>query len=254
MRALIRAAVAAAAMALTAPAIAAGTVKPPSLEWSFNGVFGTFDRGALRRGYQVYAEVCAGCHSVRLLYFRDLGQIGFGVDEVKKIAAEFEVHDGPNEDGEMFDRPARPEDRFQAPFANPQAARAANNGALPPDLSLITKARTDGVNYLHALLSGYRDEAPAGVEIAEGRAYNAFFPGGQIAMAPPLSDEAVEYPDGTKATVDRMARDVVTFLAWAAEPKLEERKSMGIKVVLFLIVLTGMVYAIKRKVWADIEH
>ncbi len=233
--------------------VAAAIVKPPAQDWSFSGMFGTFDRGALQRGYQVYAGVCAGCHSVRLLAYRNLRAIGFTEDQVKEIAAEFEVSDGPNDEGEMFDRPARPSDRFVMPFPNEQAARAGNNGAMPPDLSLIVKARKGGANYLHALLTGYKDP-PAGVKVPEGMAYNIYFPGNQIAMPSPLAEDAVEYADKTKATVDRMSRDVTTFLAWAAEPELEERKRLGIKVMLFLIVLTGMLYAIKRRIWAKIGH
>ncbi len=253
MRALMLAGAAAAVLALSAPVMAAeGTPEAPSVNWSFNGLFGTFDRGALQRGFQVYTEVCAGCHSLELLSYRNLQAIGFSADEVKKIAAEVEVSDGPDDEGEMFDRPGRPSDRFVSPFANPQAARASNGGALPPDLSLMTKARKDGINYLHALLTGFTDP-PDGKEIAEGMNYNAYFPGGQIAMAPPLSEDAVEYADKTKATVAQLSKDVTTFLAWAAEPELEERKRMGVKVVLFLIVLTGLFYAIKRRVWADVH-
>lgn len=234
-------------------AFAAAGVKPPKQDWTFSGMFGTFDRAALQRGYQVYAEVCAGCHSARLLSYRNLRAIGFTEDQVKKIAAEFEVNDGPNDEGEMFDRPARPGDRFVMPFPNEQAARAGNNGAMPPDLSLIVKARKGGADYLHALLTGYKD-APAGTKVPEGMAYNIYFPGNQIAMPAPISEDAVEYADKTKATVDQMSRDVTAFLAWASEPELEERKRMGIKVMLFLIVLTGMLYAVKRKIWANIGH
>ncbi len=240
------------APAVAAPAFAAEGPKLPSIDWSFGGIFGTFDRGALQRGFQVYSEVCAGCHSLDLLSYRNLRAIGFSDDQVKAIAAEVEITDGPDDEGEMFERPGSPTDRFKAPFANPQAARAANNGALPPDLSLMTKARKGGANYLHALLTGFTD-APDGVEMTEGMAYNPYFPGHQIAMAAPLSEDGVEYADKTKATVARMAIDVTTFLAWAAEPELEERKRMGIKVVLFLIVLTGLFYAIKRRVWADLH-
>ena len=153
----------------------------------------------------------------------------------------------------MFARPGKPSDRFASPFANEQEARAANNGALPPDLSLMTKARKGGPDYLHALLTGYADEPPDGVEVMEGMNYNTYFPGNQIAMAPPLDDEAVEYADGTEATLNRHSRDVVTFLAWAAQPELEERKRLGVKVLLFLIVLTAMLYALKRQIWSDLH-
>jgi len=253
MRALILAGVAAASLTLSSPLMAAGDVPhPPSVNWSFNGLFGTYDRGALQRGFQVYTEVCASCHALELLSYRNLRAIGFSEDRVKEIAAEVEVTDGPDDEGEMFERPGRPSDRFVSPFPNSQAARASNGGALPPDLSLMTKARKDGINYLNALLVGFADP-PADKEIAEGMNYNPYFPGGQIAMAPPLSEDVVEYADKTKATVAQMASDVTTFLAWAAEPELEERKRMGVKVVLFLIVLTGLLYAIKRRVWADLH-
>jgi ubiquinol-cytochrome c reductase cytochrome c1 subunit len=253
MRALKLASVVAAGLALATPAMAAGdAAEAPSVDWSFQGLFGTYDRGALQRGYQVYAEVCASCHSLELLSYRNLREIGFTEDQVKEIAAAFEVTDGPNEEGEMFERPAIPNDRFVKPFPNEQAARASNNGAFPPDLSLMTKARKNGINYLYALLVGFSDP-PDDKEMSEGMNYNKYFPGEQIAMAAPLSEDAVEYADKTKASVDQMAKDVTTFLAWAAEPELEVRKRIGIKVVLFLIVLTGLFYAIKRKVWADVH-
>ncbi len=241
-----------AALSLSAAARAAEAPKAPANDWSFNGLFGTFDRGALQRGYQVYAEVCATCHSLRLVAYRNLREIGFSEDQVKKIAAEVEIQDGPDEEGEMFDRPGRPEDRFKPPFDNDNAARASNNGAFPPDLSLITKARKGGADFLHGILTGYRDP-PAGVEINEGMSYNAYFPGFQIAMPPPLAEGSVEYADGTKTSVDQMSRDVTTFLAWASEPEMEERKSMGVKVILFLLLLTGMLLALKRKIWSDIH-
>jgi cytochrome c1 len=187
------------------------------------------------------------------LYYRNLEALGYGEKAIQAIAAEHEVTDGPDEEGEMFERPARPSDRFVAPFPNPEAARAANNGALPPDLSLMTKARAGGPDYLFALLTGYEEEPPEGVEFVEGMYYNPYFPGRQIAMPPPLFDDAVEYADGTPATVEQMARDVVTFLSWAAEPEMEERKRLGIKVILFLVVLTGLFYAVKRKVWSDVH-
>lgn len=235
------------------PASAAtGTSAPPSLSWSFDGPFGTFDRGALQRGFQVYKEVCAACHSMRLLSYRNLREIGFSEAAVKAIAAEVQVTDGPNDDGEMFERPGVPSDRFKSPFPNDKAARVANNGSLPPDLSLIAKARKGGPDYLHAVVTGY-DDPPSGFQLADGMNYNKYFPGHQIAMAAPLSDDRVEYADGTKATVDQMARDVSEFLMWAAEPKLEDRKRLGLKVVLFLLVLTGLFYAAKRKVWSDLH-
>lgn len=239
------------ALAVTS-SIAAELAQPPDRDWSFDGVFGTFDRPALQRGFQVYTEGCAGCHSLRLVAYRNLAEIGFDVARIKKIAAEAEVTDGPNAEGEMYQRPARPSDRFVSPFPNANAARAANNGALPPDLSLITKARTGGADYLHALLTGYGD-APKDVQMAEGMSYNPYFPGSAIAMPPPLSADQIEYADKTKATVSQMAEDVAAFLTWAAEPELEERKSLGIKVLLFLLILTGMLYALKRKIWAKLH-
>ena len=234
-------------------AFAAGAPKPAAQAWSFNGVFGTYDRPALRRGLQVYTELCAACHSLRLVYYRHLQSVGFSEEEIKALAGEFEVEDGPNDDGEMYTRPAKATDPFASPFPNDQAARAANAGALPPDLSVMTKARKGGENYLHAVLTGYREEAPAGVEVMEGLFFNEYFPGQQIAMPPPLADDAVEYADGTEATVQRMSTDVTTFLAWAAEPTMEDRKRLGIKTLLFLLVLTAMLYALKRKVWADVH-
>ena len=235
----------------SSPARAAGDAAPAQ-HWSFSGLFGAFDRGALRRGFTVYKDVCAACHGLRLLSYRNLTDIGFTEDEVKAIAAEVEVQDGPDDEGEMFDRPGKPSDRFKSPFPNDNAARAANNGALPPDLSLIVKARLGGADYLSALLTGYA-EPPPGVQLPEGMSYNAYFSGKQIAMPPPLSDDGVEYADGTSATVAQQARDVTTFLAWAAEPELEERKRMGVKAVLFLLLLTGLLYVAKRRIWAGLH-
>jgi len=224
----------------------------PARDWSFSGIFGQYDRDAMQRGFQVYREVCSGCHSLRLIAFRNLEALGYGEDEIKAIAADYTVVDGPDDEGEMFDRPGLPADHFPSPFANTQAAAAANSGAAPPDLSLMTKARNGGADYLHALLTGYTDP-PDGVELLDVQSYNLYFPGNVTAMAPPLDEDIVEYGDGTPATVDQMATDVTTFLAWAAEPEMEERKRMGIKVILFLLVFTGVLYAVKRKVWADLH-
>jgi len=226
--------------------------KPPAQTWSFDGLFGTYDRAAAQRGFLVYNTVCAACHSLSLVAYRNLDGIGFKDDAIKAIAAAKEVPDGPNDQGEMFNRPGQPADRFARPFANDNAARAANNGALPPDLSLITKARKGGADYIHALMVGYK-EPPTGMQMMEGMQYNAYFPGNQIAMLPPLSEGQVEYADGTKATIPQMAHDVSTFLTWAAEPEMEERKRMGVKVLLFLIVLTAMLYALKRQIWTDVH-
>jgi ubiquinol-cytochrome c reductase cytochrome c1 subunit len=224
----------------------------PARDWSFSGIFGQYDRGAMQRGFQVYREVCSGCHSLKMIAFRNLEALGYGEDEIKTIAADYSVVDGPDDEGEMFDRPGLPSDRIPSPFANAKAAAAANNGAVPPDLSLMTKARDGGADYLHALLTGYTDP-PDGMELLDIQSYNLYFPGNVTAMAPPLFEDAVEYGDGTPATVEQMATDVTTFLAWAAEPEMEERKRMGIKVILFLLVLTGLLYAVKRKVWADLH-
>lgn len=241
------------AVAPAAPVRAAGEPPPlPDTRFSFEGLFGTFDRASAQRGLQVYMEVCSNCHSLRQLSYRNLTGIGLSDAQVRAIAATVQVQDGPNDEGQMFERPGRPSDRFRRPFPNDAAARAANNGALPPDLSVIVKARAGGADYIYALLTGYADP-PAGVEVMEGMHYNRYFPGNQIAMAPPLNDGQVTFHDGTRATVDQMARDVTTFLAWAAEPELEERRALGVKVVLFLTILGGLVYAVKRKVWAEVH-
>ncbi|MCH8155241.1 MAG: cytochrome c1 [Proteobacteria bacterium] len=233
-------------------ALAAEGKALPARDWSFSGIFGRFDRGAMQRGFQVYREVCSGCHSLRLIAFRNLEALGYGEDEIKAIAAEYTVEDGPDDEGEMFERPGLPADRIPSPFANTKAAAAANNGAVPPDLSLMIKARDGGADYLHALLTGYADP-PDDVEVLDVQNYNLYFPGNLTAMAPPLLEDAVEYGDGTPATVEQMASDIVNFLAWAAEPTMEERKRMGIKVILFLLAFTGVLYAVKRKVWADLH-
>jgi ubiquinol-cytochrome c reductase cytochrome c1 subunit len=224
----------------------------PHQEWSFDGVFGTYDRASLQRGFQVYKEVCSVCHPVKHLYYRDLAEIGYSEDEVKAIAATYQVTDGPNDQGEMYQRPGRPSDPFVPPFPNDQAARAANNGALPPDLSMIVKAREGGADYVDALLNGYK-EPPAGLNLLQGMQYNEYFPGHQIAMPPPLSDNAVTFADGTPATVPQMAHDVASFLTWAAEPNLEDRHRTGFKVMLFLVVAAGVFYAAKRKIWAPVH-
>src|SRR5215471_5912876 len=221
----------------------------PHQEWSFSGIFGTYDRAAQQRGFQVYKEVCSACHPVKHLYFRDLAELGYNEDGVKAIASTYQVtNEEPNDQGQMFQRSARPSDPIPGPFPNDQAARAANNGALPPDLSMIVKARDGGPDYVYSILTGYKDP-PAGFNLLTGMNYNEYFPGHQIAM-PPLSDNAVTYADGTSATVPQMAHDVVTFLTWAAEPNLEPRHRTGFKVMLFLIVMAGIFYAAKRKIWA----
>lgn len=237
-----------------AAASAAETLKVPTQKWAHTGFFGTFDRAELQRGYQVYKEVCAACHAMHQIRFRNLAGIGLSEAEIAAIAKEYEVTDGPNDEGEMFQRPARPSDRFKSPFPNQQAARAANGGAYPPDLSLIVKNRVGGENYIYALLTGYKETPPAGVTLMEGMNYNDWFPGHQIGMAPPLSDDRVQYADGTKATLAQQAHDVSVFLTWASSPHLEARNSLGVKVMIFLIILAGLLYATKRKVWRDIKH
>ncbi len=244
----------AASVFVATPALAAGEAPhAPNAGFSFNSLLGTFDRAAQQRGFQVYKEVCSACHSMRLLSYRNLLDIGLSEAEVRAIAASYTITDGPNDEGAMFERPGRLSDRFKRPFANDQAARAGNNGALPPDLSVITKARHDGANYVRALLIGYRD-APAGFAVPDGMHYNEYFPGHLIAMPNVLNDGQVEFADGTRATVDQMARDVTTFLAWAAEPETERRRQMGVKILVFLAILGGLAYATKRKVWADVKH
>jgi len=236
-----------------AAAIAAGDAAvPPSQDWSFNGWSGTVDRAAAQRGLQIYLENCSGCHSLSLVSYRNLGALGFSEDEIKAIAADYFVTDGPDDFGDMFERPARPSDNFVPPFPNEPAARAANNGAYPPDLSLITKARKNGANYLYALLTGYEDP-PDGVEVMLGMSYNAYFPGSQIAMPQLLYDDGTVYADGTLATADQQARDVVNFLQWAAEPHMEERKRMGVKVIIYLVVFAAVMYAFKRRIWSKLH-
>ena len=244
-----------AGVGVSTPALAAGDQKPArDVSFSFDGPFGTFDRSAAQRGYQVYKEACAACHALEYVSFRNLRDLGFSEAEVKALAEESEVEDGPDDYGEMFMRPRRVSDRLPAPFPNIQAARAANNGAAPPDLSLITKARHNGPAYVYSLLTGYQDPPEGHPELAAGMSYNPYFPGGAIAMPQPLSEDQVSYADGTPTTLEQMAHDVATFLHWAAEPKLEERKNMGVKVFLFLIALTIVLYFVKKRVWRDLAH
>ena len=244
-----------AALTLAAPALRAQEEATPPLphqSWSFEGTFGTFDRAALQRGFQVYDQVCSNCHAMSLLSYHDLSGIGFGENEIKAIAAQKQVTDGPNDQGDMYQRPGRASDHFVAPFPNDQASRAAHNGALPPDLSVIVYAREGGADYVYDLLTGFSDPPP-GVKLRENMNYDKYFPGHQIAMPPPLSDDIVTYSDGTKATVAQEAHDVVTFLAWAADPHTEDRKRTGAKVIIFLLVMTGILYAAKRKIWAEVH-
>ncbi len=247
-------ALAAAALALAAPGAhaAEGGASIESQDWSFGGIFGTFDQASAQRGYQVYKNICSGCHSMDLMAYRYLEGIGLPEDTVKALASTAEKT-VINDDGEEVSRPRLPSDHFPAPFPNEKAARAGNGGALPPDLSLITKARANGPNYVFSLLTGYQ-EPPPDFNLMEGMYYNTAFDGHQIAMAPPLAEGLVEFSDGTPATVDQMAHDVVTFLAFAAEPHMEDRKRTGLTVVMFLVILSVMLYFVKKKVWSDIDH
>ncbi len=222
-------------------------------KWSFEGIFGTFDRASLQRGYQVYQEVCSGCHSVQHLSYRNLSEKGgpeFSTEEAKAIAAQFEVEDGPNSDGEMFMRPGRLSDKFVKPYPNVEASTAANGGAYPPDMSVLAKARAGGADYIYSLLLGY-EEVPTGFELDDGVYYNKYIPGNKIKMSAPLSDGLVEYSDSTQATTAQMAKDVTTFLVWAAEPHLEAQHRMGFKAIIYLIILFTLVYMSKQKVWSQ---
>jgi len=247
--------------------------KPKEQSWSFGGPFGTWDKAQLQRGLQVYTEVCAACHSMKLLSYRNLGDLGYNKAQIKAYAGEFEVTDGPNDDGEMFQRPARGADRFVSPYTNDKEAASANSGALPPDFSLLAKARApergfptfifdvftmyaeNGPDYIHSLLTGYEETAPEGVEIQEGLHYNPYYiAGSALAMAPPLSDDLVEYSDGSPQTVDQYAKDVSSFMMWAAEPSLPARKQRGFIVIVFLIIFAGLLYFTKKKIWSDVSH
>jgi cytochrome c1 len=265
---------------LAGNALAAGVVEvPPRNTWSFSGPFGTFDNAQLQRGFKVYREVCASCHSMSKLAFRNLAQPGgpeFSEAQVKTLAASYQVKDGPNDAGEMFERPGRAADRIPSPFPNKQAAAAANGGAIPPDLSVIAKARTyergfpwfvfdiftqfqeQGVDYSAALLQGYV-EPEHGIEVPPGKYYNKYFPAKIISMPKPLSDGQVEYVKGADGkpqapeTVDQYAKDVSAFLMWAAEPHMEQRKETGFRVLAFLLVFAGLLYFTKKKIWSRVE-
>ncbi len=225
------------------------------MDWSFKGLFGKFDRGSLQRGYQVYSEVCAGCHSMKYLSYRNLSEKGgpeFSIEQAKAIAASFEITDGPNADGEMFTRPGKLSDKFLMPYANEKEAQAANGGAYPPDMSVLAKARSGGADYLYSVLLGYEDP-PTGITLDEGVYYNKYMYGNNIKMANPLDEGLVEYSDGTNASEEQMAKDVVTFLMWAAEPHLEARHQMGFKAIVYLIILTILVYFSMKKIWSRVE-
>lgn len=245
---------------------------PHAVAWPFAGIFGKYDKAQLQRGLKVYKEVCSACHSMRLVAFRNLEDLGYSEAQVKAFAGEYEVQDGPNAEGEMYTRKAVPSDYFPSPFANTEAAQAANGGAAPPDMSLLAKARgvergfpqfifdifwpyqEGGPDYIHSLLTGY-EEPPAGVEVAEGTHYNPYFISGPaLKMAPPLADGQVTYDDDAPQTLDQYAHDVSAFLMWASEPHLEERKRMGFRVLLFLLGLTALVYLTKKAVYSTKEH
>ena len=231
------------------------TNKLLSNDWSFKRFTGKFDRASLQRGYQVYTEVCASCHSMKLLSYRNLAEEGgpeFSEDQVKAIASNFEVTDGPNNDGEMFTRPAKLSDKFVKPYQNIEEAKASNGGAYPPDMSVLVKARSRGADYIYSLLLGY-DEPPSNIQLDDGVYYNTYMPGNKIMMPNPLSEDLIEYSDGTKATNEQMAKDIVTFLAWAAEPHLEARHRIGFKAILYLIILTILAYFSMKKIWSRIE-
>ncbi len=259
-----------------APALAQEHAPQPHREhWSFAGPFGHFDQAQLQRGFQVFKEVCSSCHSAQLLAFRNLAQPGgpgFSEAQAKTVAEEFKIQDGPNDAGDMFERPGRLSDHWPSPFPNEQAARASNGGAYPPDFSVLAKARTyevgfpgflidvvtqyqeQGPDYIHALLNGYVDPAPEGFTVPEGGHYNTYFPGHSIKMPPPLSNDQVTYTDGTPQTLDQYSRDVTAFMMWMAEPHLEARKRIGFQVMIFLIVFAGLLYFTKKKVWKSVHH
>ncbi len=240
---------------ITFNVVSAEKVEYLKTDWSFKGLFGKFDRSSLQRGYQVYTEVCSSCHSMKYLSYRNLSEKGgpeFSIDQAKAIAASFEVTDGPNSDGEMFTRPGKLSDKFVMPYENIKAAQAANGGAYPPDMSVLVKARKGGVDYIYSLLQGYEDP-PAGITLDDGVYYNKFMYGNKIKMSNQLSDGLIQYADGTNATVEQMSKDVTTFLMWAAEPHLEARHKMGLKAIVYLIILTTLVYFSMKKIWSRVE-
>jgi ubiquinol-cytochrome c reductase cytochrome b/c1 subunit len=257
-----------------APAFAQEQEAPPRQHWSFSGPFGIFDQAQVQRGFKIYREVCSNCHSLKLLSFRNLTDPngpGFTEAQAAAIASSFQVTDGPNDQGQMFQRPGKIADYFPPPFPNEQAARAALGGKLPPDMSVLALARSyewgfpwfiidaftmyqeDGPDYIHAILNGYAD-APAGFTLAPGTQYNKYFPGNAIGMPKPLSDGQVDYTDGTPTTVDQYGRDVAAFLMWAAEPTLDTRKRLGFQVMIFLFVFAGLLYFTKKHIWRAVEH
>ena len=237
------------------PLFSAETIDPIKVNWSFKELTGKFDRASLQRGFQVYKEVCASCHSMQYLSYRNLGEPGgpeFTQEEVKAIAASVEIEDGPDSQGEMFTRTGKPSDKFKSPYPNVEASTAANGGAYPPDMSVLVKARPGGADYMYSVLMGY-EEPPAGMKLDDGVYYNKYMIGQKIKMASPLAEGIVEYSDGTEATMDQMAKDVTTFLAWAAEPELEERHRVGFKVIIYLLLLTILVYLSMKKIWSRVD-
>ncbi|MBD1172433.1 cytochrome c1 [Pelagibacterales bacterium SAG-MED05] len=237
------------------PLFSAESIDPIKVNWSFKELTGKFDRASLQRGFQVYKEVCASCHSMQYLSYRNLGEPGgpeFTEEEVKAIAASVEIEDGPDSQGEMFTRTGKPSDKFKSPYPNVEASTAANGGAYPPDMSVLVKARPGGADYMYSVLMGY-EEPPAGMKLDDGVYYNKYMIGQKIKMASPLAEGIVEYSDGTEATMDQMAKDVTTFLAWAAEPELEERHRVGFKVIIYLLLLTILVYLSMKKIWSRVD-
>jgi len=241
------------APALSGPALAAEEVELPKLEWPHAGYAGKIDQAAARRGFQVYKEICSSCHSLNLAYFRDLAGIGISAEEIKGIALQYQFPDGPNDKGEFYKRPGLPSDHFPKPFPNEAAARYANNGALPPDLSVIIKARKGGEDYVVNLLTGY-EEPPEGFQLAEGRFYNKWFGGNQIGMPQMIVDGGVTYADGSDNSAKSIAHDVATFLVYVSDPHQDERKQLGQRVIIFLVLLSGLLYAAQRRLWAKIDH
>jgi cytochrome c1 len=222
-------------------------------EFSFNGFFGRYDQAQLKRGFEVYHQVCQNCHNMRLVAYRNLADVGLTADEIKAVAAERDIDDTPNDEGIISKRPGRPSDKYIAPFPNEKAAAAANGGAAPPDLSLMAKARVGGPNYIYSLMLGFSEEIPEHHVVPEGKFYNKYFPGGNISMPPQLMEDLVTYTDGTKATPEQMAKDISAFLNWAAEPELDVRKSLGLKVMVFLGIFTALLYALKRQIWKNVH-
>ena len=234
------------------PAAAQDEPPLPNENWSFSGIFGSYDLAATQRGFWVYYKVCSACHSMKELHYRDLAGIGLNESQIKAIAASVQVPQGVNDQGDPVNGPATPASQFKSPFPNEEAARAALGGALPPDLSLIVNAREGHADYVYGILTGFVTP-PKGFQVPAGKYYNEYFPGHLIAMPPPLHDGVVEYADGTKATIPQMAHDVVTFLEWTSNPELVQRKQIGVRVVLFLLLMTGLTYATKRRVWAEVH-